>query len=257
MQNVSTLWRNIVRSGEYATENLLKIEDNDGNMVSYDESQIESIDIRRYVFNGNNIAIGSACVSSCHIVLISDILAGKDLSRDIPRGARIEIYERIIGYVNGAKQTSEWLIQGVFFVDSRESVAWTGRLTLDGIDSMVKADANYPGDGQGWPPEGNLDTYVVNTICGVMGVTLSQYTVLDKGYKIPFPGSYTMREVLCYIAAMYGGNWVIDKAGELLLMRIGDFPAETFDLITEDGDSITITSNDYHIIIDGGVYIRG
>ena len=255
MQNTSTLWKNIVRSGEYETENLLKIEDNDGNMVAYDESQIESIDIRRFTFKGQNLAIGCACASNCHIVLISDILAGKDLSRDIPKGARIEIYERITGYVNGYRQTSEWLVQGVFYVDSRESTAWTGRLTLDGIDSMVKADANYPGSGEGWPTEGKIDTYIVNTICGQMGVNLSQYTVLDKGYMIPFPGTYTMREVLCYIAAMYGGNWVIDKAGELLLMRLGDFPAESYNLITEDGDAITITSNGYHIKINGGVFV--
>lgn len=257
MQNISTLWKNIIRSGGYETENLLKIEDNDGNMAVYDESQIESIDIRRFTFKGQNITIGSACASNCHVVLISDILAGKDLSRNIPKGARIEIYERVIGYVNGLKQTSEWLIQGVFFVDSRESTAWTGRLTLDGIDSMVKADADFPAIGEGWPPEGEPDTFIVNTICGRMCVNLSQYTVLDKGYMIPFPGTYTMREVLCYIAAMYGGNWVIDKNGELLLMRLGDFPAETYDLITEDGDSITITSDENHIIINGGVYIRG
>lgn len=253
MQETTALYKQIVGSGYYETETMIKIQDTSDVMVEFREDSILDVSISRGAFNGSNLAIGSAPIASCSITLVSDDFSAKEISRNIPKSARIEIYERVTdGY-----SVSEWLLQGVFFVDRRDSTSWTGRLRLDGLDAMVLADAGFPGSSQGWPTGGKLDTDVVDIIANQMGVDVSASTNLDKRYRIPFPGTFTMREVLSYIAVMYCGNWIINKAGELELLKIGDLPSESFDLITMSGDSITI-QDEYiqkKIIIRGGIYI--
>jgi hypothetical protein len=44
---------------------------------------------------------------------------------------------------------------------------------------------------------------------------------------------------LCAIAAAHGGNWVITDEGKLRLIPLGSAPAETNNLVTEHGDTIT------------------
>jgi hypothetical protein len=48
-----------------------------------------------------------------------------------------------------------------------------------------------------------------------------------------------MREVLGFIAAMYGGNWVITKEGKLSLITLAGLPEETNYLVTNFGNPIT------------------
>lgn len=63
-------------------------------------------------------------------------------------------------------------------------------------------------------------------------------------YNVQYPGygeeAYTVREVLGFIGAFYAGNWIINEKGQLRLLVLGDIPSETFYLITEDGDRITL-----------------
>ena len=49
-----------------------------------------------------------------------------------------------------------------------------------------------------------------------------------------------MRELLQFIGQMYAGNWWINDMDKLMLVGLGDFPAETNYLVTENGDSILI-----------------
>lgn len=230
MQSVSTQFEDIYASGNYESEIKVVIAG-----TEYYESSLMDVSIKRELFGGNNVAIGSACMASCTLTLTSDTMTARDMSALIPRGARVEVWERI----KGETRTSEWINQGVFFVDSRDATSWSSRLVLQCVDSMVKADAMYPGTEDGWPSGGRTDIDVVRAIAEEMGVTVDGDTQLGLNYKIPFPGTYTMREVLSYIGAMYGGNWLITKAGKLLLLKLSDLPEETNYLITNTGDPIT------------------
>lgn len=254
MQNTSELFKTIWNSGNYESEIKVVI-----NGVEYFENQLMDVSIKRELFGGNNVTIGSTCVASCSLTLTSDTMSGRDISAQIPRGARIEIWERIKGEVQDTTANavagsaiagvaivgiatqyvatnSEWLLQGVFFVDCRDYTSWESRLQLSGIDRMAIADSDYPGDSDEWPKR---DIDVVRQIAGYMDVDIDSGTVLGNNYSIPIPASYTMREVLGFIAAMYAGNWIITKEGKLLLLKLNGLPQETNFLVTNYGSPIT------------------
>ena len=111
MQETTALYKQIVGSGYYETETMIKIQDTSGVMIEFGEGSILDVSISRGAFNGSNLAIGSAPIASCSITLVSNDFSAKEISRNIPKSARIEIYERVTdGY-----SVSEWLLQGVFF----------------------------------------------------------------------------------------------------------------------------------------------
>lgn len=68
--------------------------------------------------------------------------------------------------------------------------------------------------------------------------------IIRNAYSVQYPGygegAYTVREVLGFIGSFYAGNWIINDRGQLRLIVLGDIPTETFYLITEDGDRITL-----------------
>jgi hypothetical protein len=62
---------------------------------------------------------------------------------------------------------------------------------------------------------------------------------MNRGYTFPLPVGYSSREVLGFIAASYGGNFIISDENQLLLIKLGDLPKETNYLIDAVGDAIT------------------
>ena len=73
-----------------------------------------------------------------------------------------------------------------------------------------------------------------------MGVELDARTVINPNYNVDVPVDLNIRDVLCYIAAANGGNWIITAANKLLLVPLfSSMPAETYLLIADDGDRIT------------------
>jgi len=173
-------------------------------------------------------------------------------STTIPRMAKVRPYVRV---TNGTTY-SEWIPQGVFYIDTRETTKNDdGRdvLTIHAYDAILKAEADYPSTSHSWPIE---DVDVVKEIAWAMGLqeTASDtdgiddrtFSVMDKTYSIGLPAGYSMREVLGNIGAMYAGNWVMNYDGQLLLIQINGIPKETNYLV--DGNSNPITF--------GGIKIR-
>ena len=84
-------------------------------------------------------------------------------------------------------------------------------------------------------------TYYARSNTGIDSRTLPKFI---HNYQIGYPGygddGYTVREVLGYLGSMYAGNWTINDNGQLRLLELGDIPAETYYLINEDGDRITL-----------------
>ena len=85
-------------------------------------------------------------------------------------------------------------------------------------------------------------------ICARMGVTLDSRTALNAAYQVEYPNDYTMREVLGHVAAAHGGNWVMTDAGKLLLLRLGDIPAETRYLV-DDADGAALLFGNVRIVL--------
>ena len=132
-------------------------------------------------------------------------------SSQVPRMAALRPFVRL---VNGTQQ-SEWLPQGVYFVDTRQADS-SGVLTLHGYDGMLKADRPAPYSTLSWPA---LDTDVIGEICSILGITVDARTtaLMTSGFRIPLPAQYTMRETLRFIAALYGGSFILTATNTLRL----------------------------------------
>lgn len=137
---------------------------------------------------------------------------------------------------------SEWIPQGVYFIDTREVTANQNGLdvlTIHGFDAMLKAEQEYSSNAVAGD---NFDTAYVRAIATAIGVQVDDRTweLMQTGYIVPFPLGYTMREILGYIAASYAGCFVITDDGKLRLISIADIPAETNFLIDSVGDVLLV-----------------
>ena len=137
----------------------------------------------------------------------------------IPRMAKVIPYY----CVTDGNSTSEWIKMGEYYIDTRSITTNGGGInTFDAFcyDAMLKANAKYATSSLTWPA---TDISVVNEIATKMGVSVDSATAtaISNGYSVQLPTEYSMREVLGYIGAMYGGNWIIDTAGKLRLIILG------------------------------------
>ena len=220
MQTVSALYQQI-RSGRHYAERKINIAGTD-----YDEDVLVSLNTTGGLFADGTLSAGSAVAREIDVVLW-----GVD-STSIPKMAEMRPYYRL---TNGT-QTSEWIQKGVFYIDTRSTDS--GLLTIHGYDDMLKAE-------QVWVPDNSLGfpmtmEQAANIIAGLMGVEIDARSVFNSAYTVDYPANeYTLRDVLRYIAAAHGGNWIMSDAGELWLVGLNTLPPETNYLCDEDGDWIT------------------
>ena len=204
----------------------------------YTKTTLISIQVNRQIFSGSQPSVGGCISSELTLSMLKP-------SSTIPRMAEIRVYVRA---VNGST-FSAWMPQGVFFIDTRETTKnddGVDVLSFHAYDAMLKAEADYPNTTDEWPM---TDIDVIKEIAMTMGLQASvsstdgidtrTITAVANGYQIGLPAGQTMREVLSNIAAMYGGNWIMNYDGQLLLIKIADLPPETNYLVTITGDPIT------------------
>lgn len=187
--------------------------------VTYYMSALFSISITRPLFE--KLSVGNTCAAELKVSFYP--------SGEVARMAKIIPYAR-------KASDDDWSQLGVFYTDTRAKDG--KKLELTAYDAMLKAEQTYlQSDDVGeWP---RTMATVVSEICARMGVTLDSRTAL-KSYTVDYPNDLTMREVLGYIAAAHGGNWIITAEGKLLLVPLfSSMPEETFFLVDEDGDRIT------------------
>ena len=222
MWAVSTLWDEIV-SGDYWYETKADIAG-----VSY-QSEIVSISVSNRMFSDQTPGVGGCIAGELSMALLT--------SNSIPRMAMIRPYVRVTNGTN----VSEWLPQGVFFVDTRNVTHNDDDLSLVSIhayDAMLKTEADYPNTTHPWPVS---DIDVVREIASTLGVGVDSRTeeLMSKAYQIGLPAGYSMREVLSNLASMYAGNWILNYDGDLLLIAVNGIPPETNYLINATYDAIT------------------
>ena len=281
MLATSSLYKAIVADPKHWEENRVVI-----NGVEYYDDILESADTSSCVFADSALSIGGAIVGEAEVVLRKTGVPGAELSKLIPRQATMDLYVRVcrqsyygggtvdtrgivgiavvhravVGRYNsygGEVEYSEWIPQGKYLVDSREAVGWSERLVLRGMDKMALANADYPStSSHGWP---TTPANMIGDIATAIGVTVDSETqTLVNGWslgdKFQLPTEFSMREVLGYIAAAFGGNFVISKEGKLKLLQVYSLPAETEFLVREDGDTFVISPSSGtsgHILLRG------
>ena len=207
-------------------------------------SQIFSMKTSSRMF-GNDPEIGQAIAQEIELQMLQP--AG-----DIPPMAQVVPYVRVCT----DSLQSEWLRQGVFYIDTRETTAsYDGLqvLTLHGFDAMLKTEQDYADTGIDWPA---TDIDIVQEIATKIGVTVDPRTValMTAGYTYPLPAGYTLREMLGYIASAYVGCFIITEDDQLRLVSLLELPPETNYLIDNAGDAITfgIDREGSEVTVSGG-----
>lgn len=233
MYTVSDLWNTLVSRNDHYFETKVVI-----NGVEYTKTQITSMTADYFMFSESYPAVGGCLAGELSLRLLNP-------QTSIPRMAKVEPYAR----VKAGNQTSEWIPQGKYWIDTRETTANDDGLpvlSLHCYDAMLKSEADYPNSTHSWPYS---DINVVKEIAKAMGLqsSISATTGIDsrtialmtKGYTLGLPAGYSMREVLSQIAAMYAGNWIMNYDGQLLLVAVNGIPPETNYLIDSQYDAIT------------------
>lgn len=223
MQETSQLYQTILASDNHWYETRLVVT----GVGVYTDIFSLTTDIE--MFHGTP-TIGSAVAGEISVSLIYP-------SEDIPSMAEIRPQVRICN----ATSQSEWLDQGVFYIDTRERTKNDNGLDilqLHGYDAMLRAEQPFQSD---TITGDSLDTALVAEIARIMGVEVDArtYTLMNRAYPLPLPVGYSCREVLGYIASMYVGSFIMSDSGKLRLVSILELPPETNYLIDREGDAIT------------------
>lgn len=233
MYPTSQTWNTLIEQTGHYFETKVRIDGTD-----YEKDQLISISANYTMFADDSPTVGGCLAGELSVSIIHP-------QENIPRMAKVEPFVR----VKAGNQTSEWIPQGKFFIDTRETTRNNDGLpilSLHCYDAMLKAEADYPNTTHDWSM---TDIDVIKEIAMTMGLQASvsstdgidtrTITAVANGYQIGLPAGQTMREVLSNIAAMYGGNWIMNYDGQLLLIKITDLPPETNYLVTITGDPIT------------------
>jgi hypothetical protein len=282
MQTTSALYKQILANQNHWFETKLLIV----GVGEFDETQLFSISTNIEMFQ-NSPTIGTASAGEIEVKMLNpaepiptmatlipyvravglaptggsaeldnDILSseGATISNDIlvfDEGTAVINESDIVEFLatNYEESYSEWIQQGVYFVDTREVIKSESNvdvLVLHGYDAMLKAEQMFVsstilGD--------SVDIDMVNEIARIMGVAVDERTtaLMTMGYTIPLPTGYTLRDVLGYIASMYVGGFIITDVGKLRLVSVLEMPEETNYLINEEYDYITFGG--YRILV--------
>ena len=238
MYGVSALYNTIIAQENHWFETRLNI-----NGTYYGQSVLMSVGATYRVFSEEQPTVGGCLAAELEVKMLAP-------SASIPRMAKVQPYVR----VTDGTQTSEWIPQGVFYIDTRETTHnddGLDILTLHCYDAMLKAEADFPSTTITFPAK---DYRVVQLIAYAMGLQTSSSasshggidprtkTLMNNGsgiYNIGLPVGYSMREVLGNIAAMYCGNWIMTYDGKLRLVTLTELPDETNYLVTSQYEAIT------------------
>ena len=151
----------------------------------------------------------------------------------------------IMGRLTDGTIYSEWKEFGTFYINNRDT-SYVGLLRIDCFDAMLKASQNYITGTESEVAFPKPMITAVREIAERIGVGIDPRTKIRTGadYVIPFPSGLTMMQVLGYIGACHGGNWIITEENLLRLVPLVSAPDETFHIINEDFETIQTVEGD-------------
>lgn len=220
MQAVTAKWKSMF-AGDHRVEFKAII-----NNTEYTYSEIKSASIRKAMMD--KLTIGQATSATLDMVFMPN--------GTIPNSAEIKCYIRLTNYdptvliadelgniiktddsyilAQSYSEESEWIPFGTFYIDTRETDAF-GWMTVTAYDRMLAAEQEFPSSAGSM----TMDS-AVKYIANYIGVSVDGRNLIAP-YSIDSPvGVYTMREVLCGIAAASGGNFIITENNKLRLVKL-------------------------------------
>ena len=214
MRQRSETWAHLAARGRFTQEVKAKIGNAEYSAISapiIDRSLMPSA-----------MSVGNCISASMKVTIRTDA--------EIAAAAAVQIHVRL----TDGTTYSEWKNFGEFFISKRETDR--GLISLECFDAMMKATQRYvdptssTDDRIGWPKSQKA---CVDEIAKRIGVTVDSRTVIKTGdaYQIDYPTNYTMMDVLGFIGACHGGNWIITPDKTLRLIPLTSPPPETFDVI--------------------------
>lgn len=203
MQTVSDTWRTMFADKNHKAEYRVEL-----GGASYGMNLIVSLDYENALFS-DTLSVGNVFAGTLKLTVIPQGTIG--------RMAKVCPFVRLTLGSN----TSEWLPQGVFYIDTRELTS-EGYLSLVCYDDILKMEQTFlnPELEQGdWPITMEA---AVNEICSRIDVTLDERSQIESTYLMEYPNDYTMRECMGYIAVAHGGNWIMSPRAQLRLVLLRD-----------------------------------
>lgn len=234
MENTSELYKDLYKNAHWKETRLLIGHKNtpiSEMNVSYGENVLIGMSTKSRMFSNANPSVGSCVSSEITIKMLYN-------ESQPPRHGKLVPQVRIS---DGARH-SEWISKGVYFVDTRKNTLdaeGVKILTLTGFDAMLMTEQDYPSSKLAWPAK---DIDVVKEIAAFIGVEVDPRTIeiMTNGYDVQYPGGeYSCRDTLGYIAAMYGGCFIMNDIGKLRLVKLNSIPKGTNYLIDNSGFAIT------------------
>lgn len=231
MRARSTLWKQIVEKGDYVIETKLSIGEKE-------YTEISAPVINRALMN-DALSVGN-CVSSSLSVSI--------LTKDALQSSTPII---VLGRICRGTSYSEWLEFGTFYINQRDT-SYEGLVSISCYDAMLRTNQSYLDPtidtSAEWPKSMKS---VVKEIAYRLGVSIDSRTRIESGtdYIVPYPVDLTMMQVLGYIGACHGGNWIITEENALRLVPLT--------MITESGEMPeSVITKQYYITDDLGNTIQ-
>lgn len=282
MRSRSELWQDIVASGEFKMETVVRIfgatgddpngEDGVEDGQPYKEyATITAPIITRSLLSGDTVSIGN-----CNAGMLSFTIMTTDT---IPRAAKIKVFsrptelEREFGeFVDldteeeiepneenvPEPKAAEWLEFGTFWLDTRE--VDDDLIDIEAYDAMKKGNQIYSDDSEmmSWP---KTISEVVIRIAAQMGETINgvlQSLAIDSrtiadviesefGQQsiVTMPDDDdTLLDLLKQIGEVMGGNWTITPTNELRFVPLTTIPAVTNYIIDNHYNRITSNQGD-------------
>lgn len=219
MRTRDTAWLQLAEAGDFTFEAKARI-------VGKDYTAISAPRINR------RVADKSFSVGNCNAASLKLTVRTSDV---IPPGAAVTILGRLTDGAETDPVCSQWREFGTFFIESRDNKPTQGLVSFTCYDAMLKANQPFfPAEiEESWP---QAMTKVVGDIATLLGVQLDPRTQIKSGidYVVRYDSTLTAGQVLGYIGACHGGNWIITPENKLLLVPL--FPADT----VEDPDEVEV-----------------
>lgn len=232
----SATYDNIISSGHYKAEWAIIADVNQPGYITIGgttltaNSGLEGIDVDWGLFS-DSAAIGCAQARQITVKLRLESGATVDNTTN-----GIGLFGRVTNTTNNI--SSNWLHLGTFFISRRKKVGNVLELTC--YDNMLKAQGDYFTNGVEmgtWP---RMMKSVAEDIADRIGCTLDIPASLPD-YEMAAPVGMAMRDVLCSMAAAWGGNWTCRGVGEVTGgPALGKKPVLTLIPLSASGDSFMV-----------------
>lgn len=172
----------------------------------------------------DNIMEGKITQTLYEQASIGNVIA-KQLEFTFVKGTTIDVtYPLVVQFRATGSTNSAWYDKGTYWVDTIESSPYSDLVKVKAYDALLKANVTYMATGT-WTA--TTDKAVVQAIAADIGVNIESGTAtvlnttiaMNESPSIGANGTTDM-QMLSYVGVLRGGNWIINDANELELIRL-------------------------------------